>query len=66
MFCAPALTAQRVFCLLCVLAWQVVGGKTVFFIVRTRILLQAKPILFLQFDHLHTKLSAAPVQTSHC
>lgn len=50
MFCAPALTAQRVFCLLCVLAWQVVGGKTVFFIVRTRILLQAKPILFLQFD----------------
>lgn len=34
------------------------GGETVFVIVsRTRILLQAKPILLLQFYHLHAELS---------
>lgn len=40
----PALTVQSVFCLLCVEGWQ--GGRNpAFFMSRTRILLQAKPIL---------------------
>lgn len=52
-----------VFCLLCVHGSQA-GGKTASCMSRTHVTSKTNPVL--QFYCLYTKLSTAPVQTSHC